>query len=55
MGKARLNVDDSSGVSTGVLEAYAAVTGRGAAMRVVFDDPNDWPWAMDVWRALSPA
>jgi hypothetical protein len=55
VGKARLNVDESSGVSTGVLEAYAAVTGRGAAMRVAFEDPDDWPWAMDVWRALSPA
>jgi hypothetical protein len=55
LGKARLNVDESSGVSTGVLEAYAAVTGRGAAMRVVFDDPDDWPWAMDVWRGLVPA
>ena len=55
IGKARLGVDGSSGVSVGVLEAYSAVTGRGAAIRLIFDEAEDWPWAMEIWRALEPA
>jgi hypothetical protein len=55
VGKARLGTDASSGVEVGVLEGFSAVTGRGAAIRVVFDDPDDWQWAVSVWRALKPA
>jgi hypothetical protein len=54
-GKARLSTDASSGVEVGVLDGFAAVTGRGAAIRVVFDDPDDWVWAVNVWKALKPA
>ena len=42
-------------VAVGVLDGYSAVTGSGAAIRVVFDDPADWQWALDLWRSLAPA
>jgi hypothetical protein len=55
MGRARLTSDASSGLEVGVLEGYAAVTGSGAAVRIVYDDPGDWQWAIDMWRSLAPA
>ena len=55
VGKARLGTDSSSGVEVAVLEGYSAVPGRGAAIRIVFEDADDWRWAMDLWRALRPA
>jgi hypothetical protein len=55
VGRARLSTDASSGLEVGVLEGYSAVRGRGAAIRIVFDDSADWRWALDIWRALSPA
>ena len=55
VGKARLGTDASSGVEVAVLEGYSAVPGRGAAIRIVFEDADDWRWAMDLWRALRPA
>jgi hypothetical protein len=54
IGRARLSTDASSGVEVGVLDAYSAVVGSGAAIRIVFDDPGDWQWALDTWRALAP-
>ena len=54
MGRATLTTDTSSGVEVGVLEGYSAVVGSGAAIRIVFDDPADWQWAMDMWRSLAP-
>jgi len=54
VGRARLDVDASSGVEVGVLDGFSAVTGRGAAIRVEFDDPADWQWAVDMWRGLRP-
>ena len=54
VGRARLSVDASSGVSVGVLEGYSAVLGRGAAIRIEFEDPEDWSWAVERWRALRP-
>lgn len=54
-GRARITTDGSSGVEVGVLEGYAAVTGRGAAIRITFQDVADWHWAIDMWRALRPA
>jgi hypothetical protein len=54
LGRARLGMDGSSGVGTGVLDGFSAVTGRGAAIRVQFDDAADWQWAIDMWRALRP-
>ena len=54
IGRARLSTDASSGVEVGVLEGYSAIRGRGAAIRIVFDDSADWRWALDVWRALMP-
>jgi len=54
VGRARLSTDASSGVEVGVLEGYSAVRGRGAAIRIVFDDSADWRWALDAWRALIP-
>jgi hypothetical protein len=54
LGRARLMTDASSGVEVGILEGYSAVTGSGAAIRIEFDDPNDWQWALDTWRSLRP-
>jgi hypothetical protein len=53
-GRARMTTDTSSGVETGVVEGYSAVTGSGAAIRITFDDHEDWRWALDTWRALAP-
>jgi hypothetical protein len=55
LGRGRLSTDASSGLEVGVLEGYSAVRGRGAAIRIVFDDSADWHWALDTWRALAPA
>jgi hypothetical protein len=54
VGRARLMTDASSGVEVGILEGYAAVLGSGAAIRIEFDDPADWQWALDMWRSLAP-
>jgi len=54
LGRARLMTDASSGVEIGVLEGYSAVSGSGAAIRIEFDDPEDWQWALDTWRSLAP-
>ena len=55
VGKARLSTDATSGVEVGVLEGYSAVRGRGAAIRIEFDDSADWRWALDTWRGLAPS
>lgn len=54
IGRAKLSSDTSSGVEVGVLDGYSAVVGSGAAIRIVFDDPADWQWALDMWRSLAP-
>ena len=54
-GRARLASDPSSGVEVATVEGFSAVRGRGAAMRIVIDDPQDWKWALDTWRSLRPA
>ena len=54
LGRARLLTDASSGVEVGILEGYSAVSGSGAAIRIEFDDPADWQWALDMWRSLAP-
>ena len=54
IGRARLSTDASSGVEVGVLDGFSAVVGSGAAIRIVFDDPGDWQWALDMWRSLAP-
>lgn len=54
-GRARITSDASSGLEVGVLDGFSAVTGSGAAIRIVFDDPTDWQWALDLWRSLAPA
>jgi hypothetical protein len=54
VGRARVMTDASSGVEVGVLEGYSAVVGSGAAIRIVFEDPGDWQWALDMWRSLAP-
>jgi hypothetical protein len=55
LGRAKLGMDGSTGVGQGVLDGFSAVTGRGAAIRIEFDEPGDWQWAIDMWRALHPA
>jgi hypothetical protein len=54
VGRARLSTDATSGVEVGLLEGYSAIRGRGAAIRITFDDSADWRWALDSWRALAP-
>ena len=54
VGRARLTTDASSGVEVGVLDGYSAIRGSGAAIRIEFDDPADWQWALDLWRSLAP-
>jgi len=54
-GRARLGTDATSGIEVGVLEGFSAVPGRGAAIRVTFDDADDWQWAIERWKALRPA
>jgi hypothetical protein len=55
VGRARLNTETRSGIAVGMLEGYSAVTGSGAAIRIEFDDPAYWQWALEIWRALRPA
>lgn len=54
-GRARLASDTSSGVEVATVEGFSAIRGRGAAIRIEIDDPQDWKWALDTWRALRPA
>jgi hypothetical protein len=54
VGRGRLTSDASSGVAVGVVEGFSAVAGSGAVIRVVFDDPADWQWALGTWRGLAP-
>ena len=54
LGRARLMTDASSGVEVGILEGYSAVSGSGAAIKIEFDDPADWQWALEMWRSLAP-
>jgi hypothetical protein len=55
LGRARLTSDASSGIEVATVEGYSAVRGRGAAIRIEIDDPQDWKWAIDTWRSLRPA
>jgi hypothetical protein len=55
LGRARLSSDASSGVEVATVEGYTAIRGRGAAVRIEIDDPQDWKWALDTWRSLRPA
>jgi hypothetical protein len=55
VGKARLTTDTSSGIEVAVLDGYSAVVGSGAAVKIVFDSPADWEWALETWRSLQPA
>ena len=55
VGRARVTSDASSGLEVAVLEGFSAVTGSGAAIRVAFASPDDWRWAVDLWRSLRPA
>jgi hypothetical protein len=55
LGRARLREDTSSGMSVGVLEGFSAVVGSGAVIRLEFDDPTDWSWAVEQWKGLRPA
>jgi hypothetical protein len=54
VGRARLTTDASSGVEIGVLDGFNAIRGSGAAIRIEFDDPSDWGWAVETWRSLAP-
>jgi hypothetical protein len=54
-GRAKLASDPSSGVEVATVEGFSAVRGRGAAIRIEIDDPQDWKWALDTWRGLRPA
>ena len=53
-GRAKLSTDTSSGIEVATVEGYSAIRGRGAVIRIVIEDPNDWKWALDTWRDLRP-
>jgi hypothetical protein len=53
-GRARLSTETSSGIEVATVEGYSAVPGRGAVIRIVIEDPQDWKWALDTWRDLRP-
>ena len=55
VGRARVEVDPTTGVEVAVLNGYSAVLGSGAAIRIEIDDPADWDWALEMWRSLAPA
>ena len=50
----RCRATPAPGVEIGILEGYSAVVGSGAAIRIEFDDPADWQWAIDIWKSLAP-
>jgi hypothetical protein len=54
VGRAKLTSDATSGVEIGILDGYSAVVGTGAVIRIEFDDPGDWQWAIDMWKSLAP-
>jgi hypothetical protein len=54
-GRARISSDASTGVEVGRLDGYSAVPGSAANVRIDFEDPDDWKWALDTWRGLRPA
>jgi hypothetical protein len=54
VGRAKLTSDTSSGVEIGILDGYSAVVGTGSVIRIEFDDPGDWQWAIDMWKSLAP-
>ena len=54
VGRASLTSDATSGVEVGILDGYSAVVGTGAVIRIEFDDPGDWQWAIDMWKSLTP-
>ncbi len=54
-GRARISTDASTGIEVGILDGFSGVFGSGAAVRIEFEDPNDWKWAIDTWRSLRPA
>lgn len=54
-GVARLTADASSGIEVAVLEGFSAVAGSGAAIRIEFEEGEDYRWAVDLWRSLRPA
>ena len=54
VGRAKLTSDATSGVEIGILDGFSAVVGSGAVIRIEFDDPGDWQWAIDMWKSLAP-
>ena len=52
---ARIGIEAGSGIEVATLEGYAAILGRGAAIKVEIHDPEDWEWALEMWRSLAPA
>lgn len=54
LGRARIQIDASSGIEVATLDGYSAIVGRGAAIRVQIHDPSDWEWALEMWRSLAP-
>jgi hypothetical protein len=51
---ARIGIEAGSGIEVATLEGYAAILGRGAAIKVEIHDPEDWEWALEMWRSLAP-
>jgi hypothetical protein len=54
-GSARITSDARGSVEVAVLEGFSAVAGSGCAIRIEFNESDDWRWAIDLWRSLRPA
>jgi len=53
-GRARITSDASTGIEIGRLEGFSAAPGSGAVLRIEFENPSDWKWALDTWRGVRP-
>jgi hypothetical protein len=53
-GRARITSDASTGIEIGRLEGYSGAPGSGAVLRIEFENPSDWKWALDTWRGVRP-
>ena len=53
-GRARIASEAGTGIEIGRLDGYSGVRGSGAVVRIEFEDPADWKWAIDTWRTVRP-
>ena len=49
-----LECDHLTTLEIGRLEGYSGTPGSGAVLRIEFENPADWKWALDTWRGVRP-